>query len=68
MDPEEGANKFPLLKCATFKEPRGSSLLVDIALNAIIYRWVRPGNPVLNDLFYLERCRKVSVSTTEERR
>src|SRR6266702_2198725 len=68
MDPEEGTDKFPLLEYAAFKEPCGSSLLVGLARDVVIYRRVRRGNPFLNVLFYLDPCSKVSVSTTEERR
>ncbi len=65
MDPEEGTDKFPLLEYAAFKEPCGSSLLVGLARDVVIYRRVRPFS---NVLFYLDPFSKVSVSTTEERR
>jgi len=68
MDPEEGTDKFPLLEYAAFKEPRGSSFLVGLARDVVIYRRVWRGEPFSNILFYPDPCSKVSVSTTEERR
>ena len=53
MYPKEGIDYFPFLECATLKEPRGSSLLVGLARDVVIYRRVRRGKPFVNILFYL---------------
>lgn len=36
MDPEERSDQLPLLEFAAFEEPRGSSLLVDLAGDVVI--------------------------------
>ena len=65
MYPEEGTDYFPLLEYAALKEPRGSSFLVGLTRDVVIYGWVRRRKPFSDVLFYLVPCSEVSVSTTE---
>ena len=65
MDPQERTDRYPVLEFLALKEPRGRSLLVGLACNVVICRWVRWRKPFVNVLVYLCPCTVDSVSTTE---
>src|SRR5260370_42463433 len=65
MYPQKRNSRHPLLQFGAFKEPRGRSLMLYIALKVVICGRVRRRKPFWDVLFYLCPWVEDSVSTKD---
>jgi hypothetical protein len=66
VDPQERTDRHPFPELRALKEPRGRSLLLDLARYVVICGWVRERKPLVNVPFYPLPWDKDSVSTTDK--
>ena len=56
MDPQKGSLCVPLIKNGPLEEPRGSSVLMSIAPNVVVFRRIWRTQPIFGVLLHMVTC------------